>query len=116
MTGAGGWIWMRRALNLVLLGGFMAVQLTRANVLVAWKVLGPLQRMRAAVVTVPIQASTPLEVAVLTALLSLTPGTLPLEVDDREHHMRVHVLHARSVDAVRDEVRRLETRVLAVLR
>ena len=43
----------------------------------------------------------------ITNLLALSPGTMPVELRHDPTVLYVHVLHLRDVEDVRDEIRRL---------
>lgn len=109
---------MKRLGALLRFLGFFAVELVRSNLVVAREVLLPRRTIRAAVVPVRVRATTDLEVGLLTALLALTPGTLPVEVDRTTGVVVVvvHSLHTPGADALRRQVRDLEDRLLEVLR
>ena len=85
---------------------------------VAHDVLTPTHHMRPGVLAVSLDARTAVEITLLANLVSLTPGTLSLDVSpDR----RVLYLHVMYLDADPDVTRRgikvrLERRVLELLR
>jgi len=90
--------------------------LVRANAVVAWEIVTPAHGVRPGIVACPTRAQTDLELIVLANLISFTPGTLTLEVADDRSTVWVHALHIGSPDEVRAQVRRLEDRLLWVLR
>lgn len=95
---------------------FFLWDLTVANAVVAWEVVTPRHYMRPGIVEVPIRSSRPIEIALLANLISLTPGTLSLEVGEDRAALYVHALHLVSPEDLRVRVRRLEDRLLWVLR
>ena len=107
---------MRRLLRLVAFLGYFAVQVVRSNLRVAREVLLPRGPLQAAIVPVPIRATTDVEVSLLTGLLALTPGTLPLDVDRRRGVLLMHALRAPAAADVEQQVHELESRLLGVLR
>lgn len=100
--------------------GFVAYflgQLLLANVRVARAVLGPLGGLRPAIVAVPLRVDRDAEIALLASLITLTPGTLSLEVSGDRRTLYVHALGVRDPDALRREIREgFERRILEVLR
>ena len=90
--------------------------LIRANALVAWEVMTPTHYARPGVVACPVRTRSDLEVVLLANLISFTPGTLMLEISEDRATVYVHALHIRTADDVRANVRRLEERLLWVLR
>lgn len=96
--------------------GYFCWELLTSNAVVAWEVLTPRSRMSAGIVEVPVRSRTDRELALLTCLLSLTPGTLPLHVDTARSVLYVHGLHVGSPRRFREAVRRMEDHMLRVMR
>lgn len=95
---------------------FFLWELAVANAVVAWEVMTPRHYMRPGIVEVPIRSRRPMEISLLANLISLTPGTLTLEVAADRTALYVHALHLMSPEHLRLRVRRLEDRLLWVLR
>jgi multicomponent Na+:H+ antiporter subunit E len=104
-----------RVLTLVL---FFVRELVKANLRVAYDVLTPGFQLRPGVVALPLDARTDAEITLLANMITLTPGTLSLDISaDR----RVLYLHVMYLDEDVDEFRRkikdgFERRILEVLR
>lgn len=79
-------------------------KLLEATVVVAWEVLTPRNRIREAIVAVPLGDLPDTVVTVAANAVSLTPGTLTLEVVREPLVMYVHVLHLDSVAGAREEI------------
>jgi multicomponent Na+:H+ antiporter subunit E len=90
--------------------------LVRANAMVAWEIVTPRHYLRPGIVACPTGVETELELMSLANLISFTPGTLTLEVSEDRSVVYVHALHIASSDEVRARVRRLEERLLWLLR
>ncbi len=90
-----------------------AFDMVRSALRVAHDVVTPTSHMRPQVVAVPLRATTDAEIAVVANLVSLTPGTLTLDVSPDRTHLIVHVMFA---DRDVDQIRVLEDRVLRLLR
>jgi multicomponent Na+:H+ antiporter subunit E len=88
-------------------------KLVEANLIVAWEVITPgTDRVREAIVAVPVSLASDGLVTLVANAISLTPGTLTVEVDRHPTILYVHVLHLRDVEAVRAEVLELELRAV----
>jgi multicomponent Na+:H+ antiporter subunit E len=92
--------------------GHFLYKLVEANVVVARTVISPRDRIHTGIVAVPVQGLPDAVVTLIADAISLTPGTLVLEVRRNPTVLFVHCLDLRDVEAVRAEVRRLE--VLAI--
>jgi len=91
---------------------YFVVQLVKSNLQVAWEVITPRPSMNRAIISVPLHVSTDGLVTVVGNALTLTPGTLTVDVrrddPDRPPVLYVHALHFTDVDALRRDVLRLE--------
>jgi len=90
--------------------------LGKANVVVAWQVLrvatGLGRPLSPGVVACPLRGRSDRLTTVVANMVSLTPGTLTVEIDRRDALIYVHALDLSSVEALRGEVRDLEARVI----
>lgn len=87
-----------------------------SNARVAWEVVTPKdERVRQAIVAVPLSTSS-VPIALLVAnATSFTPGSLTIELTEAPLVLYVHVLHFTSTEEVQADVRRLEELVLRAL-
>lgn len=88
-------------------------KLVEASAIVAWEVVTPHNRINEGIVAVPIQGVSDALVTVVANAISLTPGTLTLEVDEDPAVLYVHVLHLHDIEAVRRDIQRLERMAIA---
>jgi multicomponent Na+:H+ antiporter subunit E len=96
--------------------GYFLWKLLEANVVVGWEVITPSnEKVNEAIVAVPITGASDTVVTVVANAISLTPGTLTLEVRRDPTILYVHVLHLHSVEQVRLDVLRLERWALRTL-
>jgi multicomponent Na+:H+ antiporter subunit E len=65
---------------------------------VARYTLQPTLQIRPAIVEYPLDVQTPREITVLANLISLTPGTLSLDVSPDSRHLYVHAISVYSED------------------
>jgi multicomponent Na+:H+ antiporter subunit E len=93
-------------------------QLLRANLSVARTVL--LKRredIHPAFIAIPLEAETDAEIALLANLITLTPGTLSLDVSTDRSVLYIHTLDVEDMDALRVEIKSgLERGLLEVTR
>lgn len=106
-----------RLLGSLRLVGFFLRELFASAFQVAYDVLTPTHHSRPGVIAVPLEAKTPLEITLVANLITLTPGTLSLDVSDDRRTLWVHAMFIDDVDALRRELKvGMERRVLEVLR
>jgi multicomponent Na+:H+ antiporter subunit E len=95
---------------------YLAWQIVVANLKVVAAILGPRRRLRPALVAVPLDVTTDGQIAALANLISLTPGTLSLDVSPDRRSLYVHAMSASSPEALRREIKEgFERRVLEAL-
>lgn len=63
-----------------------------ANVIVARLILGPVTRLRPAFVRLPLALTDPYVVTMLANIISLTPGTVSVDVSDDRTELLIHTL------------------------
>ena len=104
-----------RPLALLHLLGYFMWKLVEASVIVAWEVITPRDRTNEAVVAIPIKSTDRFMITTVANAVSLTPGTLILEIRENPTILYMHVLHFKSLEAVRADVRRLEDHAIRAL-
>ncbi len=105
---------MQQALSFT---AFFVWELLLANLRVAADVLTPRFHMQPRVIAVPLDAYTDVEITLLANLITLTPGTLSLDVSSDRHVLYVHAMYAVDVRAAVHELKNgLERRLLVLLR
>ncbi len=96
---------------------FVVWELIRANFKVAFDIVTPRHRMRPGVIAVPLEAKTDTEITLLANLITLTPGTLSLDVSTDRKVLYVHAMYIEDAESMRREIKDgFERRVLELLR
>ncbi len=80
-------------------------ELLVSSIAVAWDVLTPQHRSQPAIVDVPLDVKSDAGILLFTNLISLTPGTLSLDVSDDRRTLRVHAMFADDPDALCREIK-----------
>lgn len=91
----------------------VACDVVTSNLEVARLVLGPRARIRSRFVEVPCALDDPTAVALLAGIITLTPGTLTVDVSVDRRTLTIHCLHAPDPQAVIDSIRERYERPLA---
>jgi multicomponent Na+:H+ antiporter subunit E len=91
-------------------------EMVKANVRIAWEVLTPGFTMQAGIIRVPTRCETEWEVMMLANSISLTPGTLTLEVDTATGDLFVHALFVSSREEFVADIARMERYLLGAMR
>lgn len=98
---------------------FFLWELLLANLRLAWDAVTPGLDISPSIIALPLEAKTDSEIFLLTTLITLTPGTLSMEVTEDRSHLFVHCAYAGESTIA--ELKRslkdgFERRVLEVMR
>ncbi len=85
--------------------GVFAADIFTANWRVARQVIGPLYRLSPAFVEVPLDLRDPFLATLLGSIVSLTPGTVAIDVDQQRWVLLVHALDAPDPQALVREIK-----------
>ncbi|NOJ93633.1 Na+/H+ antiporter subunit E [Corallococcus coralloides] len=96
---------------------FFLKELAVATLRISYDVLTPTHRMTPAVIGIPLEARTSGEITFLALVVSLTPGTLALDVSSDRRVLYIHAMYAADPEAVRRDIKQgFERRILELLR
>jgi multicomponent Na+:H+ antiporter subunit E len=109
--------YFRRLPKTVNLAVYFLKELVVSNLRVLWDVITPKHINRPGIIGIPLTAKTDLEIFVVASLISLTPGTLSVDLSDDRKILFVHVMFLDDVEKTREDIKSgLERRVLEVMR
>lgn len=97
--------YFRRAYRVVRLVLFFLYELVLSSVRVAWDVITPTHRSKPAILEMPLDVKSDFEILLVTNLISLTPGTLSLDVTPDRSTLIVHAMFADDPDALIAELK-----------
>jgi multicomponent Na+:H+ antiporter subunit E len=83
-------------------------KLMQSSLFMAWEIVTPRNRITTGVVRVPLRDGTPTTTLIVASVVTLTPGTLSIELDPAAPALYVHVLHLHDVERVRASLLRVE--------
>ncbi|MEX0997961.1 MAG: Na+/H+ antiporter subunit E [Flavobacteriaceae bacterium] len=96
---------------------FFLYELFKANLQVAYDVITPKFYMKPGIVKVPLEAKTNMEITFLANLISLTPGTLSLDVSNDRKVLYVHAMYVSDKEKFIKGIKQgFEKRLLEILR
>ncbi len=84
---------------------YFMVELVKANLTMAVYTLSPLGKLRPAILAVPLQEGmTDIEIMSLANMITLTPGTLSMDVSHDRKTLFVHYMHVENREAAVNEI------------
>ena len=90
----------------------LLLDITWSNIVVAMQVLGPERRITPGFIWIPLDVANIHGIAVLTSIITLTPGTVSSALSDDRKYLLVHVFNLKDADEV---IRQIKTRYEAPL-
>ena len=76
-----------------------------ANLRVAYSVLAPQSKMRPGIAAIPLDIKSDLEITLLANMITLTPGTLSIDVSSDKQVLYVHGMHIQDLEEFRREIK-----------
>jgi multicomponent Na+:H+ antiporter subunit E len=80
-------------------------ELVVSSIQVIWDVITPNHKARPGIIAMPLDVEDEMEVLLVTNLISLTPGTLSLDVTDDCKTLFIHAMFADDPDAIRAQMK-----------
>jgi multicomponent Na+:H+ antiporter subunit E len=97
--------YFKKVWQIIRFASFFAWQLVLANLRVTYEILTPSHTMRPAVVAVPLDITRPAAITLLANIITLTPGTLSLDVAPNGNMLYVHAMHVQDADSFQQEIK-----------
>lgn len=95
---------------------FFISEVIKSNAVVAWDVATPNLQMKPGVIALPLDCETDLEITILANFITLTPGTLSLDVSDDRKVLFIHAMYLDDEEALLRDLKTIESRMIGVLR
>jgi len=96
---------------------YYLTEMIKANILIATDILSPRPKMTPGLLKVKLEVESDHEILSLFNLISMTPGTLSIDLSDDKKFIYIHAWHVKDVDAFKENLKNtLEKRVLEVYR
>jgi len=109
--------YFRRAPQVVGFFLFFIKELIKANIEVAYDVITPRDHMKPGIIGFPLKAETDLEITLLSNFITLTPGTLGLDISTDRKTMYIHAMYIDDREEFIENIRHgFERRLLDILR
>jgi multicomponent Na+:H+ antiporter subunit E len=110
-------VYLERMRRWTVFFAFFLWELTVASMRVVFDILTPRHRMRPAIIAVPLDLSTDSEITLLANLITLTPGTLSLDISPEKDILYIHAMYVDDIEEFRRNIKdRFEKRVKEVMR
>ncbi len=101
----------RKMIYLVGFPFFYLWELLTANLFLAFDILTPRMRSKAGFLQLPLELTTPSGLLLFSNLLSMTPGTLTIEISGDRRTIWIHYLHFHDRETITRDIMEMQRRV-----
>ena len=96
---------------------FYLGEIILANVQVAIDILTPKHRMKPAILAIPLDVTSDIQLLAINNLITMTPGTLSLDISPDRKTLYVHAMYVDDTEATKREIKEaFEKRILEMSR
>lgn len=106
---------LKRLYYIFYLLAYYLVKLVAANLYIAWDILTPRMRTNPGLIEVDIAYGKDLGLLLLSNLLSMTPGTLSIDIDPAKEKLKVHVLYLDRKKETLNEIERMKAFIQKII-
>jgi multicomponent K+:H+ antiporter subunit E len=85
--------------------GMLLHDIIVSNIIVAKQVLGSPERLQPGFIVIPLDLTEALPITMLASTISLTPGTVSIEISEDQKTLYVHALHVTDESGLVDRIK-----------
>ena len=97
--------YLRKILKVLKLLFIFIKEIVVANFQVFFLVIKPKLHLRPGIIQLPIDLRSPLKIVILANMITLTPGTLTMEISPDNKILYIHVLDIGDEEAIKNDIR-----------
>jgi multicomponent Na+:H+ antiporter subunit E len=86
---------------------YYVVKLITANLYIAWDIITPKMRTNPGMIEVDTATKTDFGLLLLSNLISMTPGTLSIDIDSSREKLQVHLLYMNRKNETLKEIEKI---------
>ncbi len=90
---------------------FYIAKVLQANVELAWHIIAPRLKMTPGIIKIPVHLSHNQAILLLVNLISMTPGTLSMDLTEDKQYIYVHCLFLADQEKTIREIKHLESKI-----
>ncbi len=106
---------LKKTYHILLFPGYYLVKLLKANLFLAWDILTPTMMINPGFTRIRLEISSDFGLLLLSNLVSMTPGTLSLDIDQERKYLDVHLLYMDQREATEQEIREIMSKIKRIL-
>lgn len=83
---------------------FYIKEVLMANIKMAYLILSPKSRLKPAIICIPLKYESDVEIALLVNLITMTPGSLSMDISTDRRAVYVHVMDNTDPETIKKEI------------
>ncbi len=87
------------------------IKLVQSNLYIAWDILTPKMHTQPIIVEVPLSIQSNLGLLLFSNLISMTPGSLSLDISPDKRYIIVHILYFRDEGLLQTDFQKMQNRI-----
>jgi len=96
---------VRKTIARIQFVGFYLKEIIKSNFFILWDVITPKDLTRPSILSVDIpEEMTPTQILLASNLVTMTPGTLSLELTADSRKLLIHILYTGDIEATRNHI------------
>ncbi len=106
-----------KTIQFIRFGLYVLWEIIIANIRVAWHVITPGSLARPGVIAIPLDCTTDVEITCFANIISLTPGTLTLDISRDRKTIYIHAMFIDDIEKLKQSVKyQFEQPILELLK
>ena len=102
--------------QLLMLALYMIWELILSSFEVAWDIITPKNKSQPKIINLPLQCQHQVQISLLANLISLTPGTLAVDIEEDNAILVVHIMFSQRQDRIITFIKKkLEPKIIKVI-
>lgn len=94
---------------------FYLSKLVQSNLYIAYDILTPNIKSYPGFINVPLIIQSDFGLLLFSNLLSMTPGTLSIDIDSDKNEIKVHVLYNKNQSVVLNEIQKIQNKIKRII-
>lgn len=112
---AGKGPYLGRMFNLARFTGYFLYILVKANLDVAWEIITPSYKMKPRMIRYEVRGLNEVQTTALANAITLTPGTLSTDIDDKGEFLYIHAMYAEKREKAVADLDELREKLLKLV-
>ncbi len=93
---------------------FYFIKLIQSNVIIAYEILTPKRLSKPAFLNIDVDIKSDFGLLLFSNLVSMTPGSLCVDLSDDKKEMKIHILYNDSLEKIEDDISKIQNKIIRI--